>query len=162
MPITGFLKIPDIAGESVTTGHEGDIDIHGLEWGVERKTKGARPGRPAGRSVASPLQVHKFYDKSSPYITLAALQGKAFDEIELRVHKEGGGGAHLDYLVITMTNCTLKSYAMFNDGQDDPLTQISERVAITFEKINILYTEQSADQSAAGEHEVDFDIVSGA
>lgn len=161
MPITGFLKIPDIPGESVFDGHENEIAIHGLEWGVERKTKGARPGRPAGRAVTSPLEVHKFYDKSSPYLTLAALQGKAFDEIELSVHKEGGG-AHLDYLVITMTNCTLKTYAMFNDGQDDPLTLISERVGIMFEKVRILYTEQADDQSAGDEHEIEYDVVAGA
>ena len=50
---------------------------------------------------------------------------------------------------------------MFNDGQDDPLTLISERVGINTEKINILYTVQADDHSPGDEHEIEYDIVAG-
>ncbi len=162
MPLTGFLKIPDIAGESTTANHENEIDFHGLEWGVLRKGSRASTGRgrSKGRAVVSPLEIHKFYDSASPYIALAAMQGKTFDKIVVSVRKNSGGG-HLDYLKITMTNCTLKSYGMFNDGQDDPLTLINERVGIKFETINILYTEQADDHSAGDEHEIEYDVTAG-
>ena len=162
MPLTGFLNIPDIEGESVTAGHENEIDFHGLEWGVLRKGNRASKGRgrTQGRAVVSPLEIHKFYDSSSPYLALAAMQGKTFDEIVVSVRKDSGE-AHLDYLKITMTNCTLKSYGMFNDGQDDPLELISERVGIKFEKINILYTQQADDHSAGDEHEIEYDVAAG-
>ena len=104
--------------------------------------------------------VHKFYDAASPYIALAAMQGKSFDEIVIHVRKDSGE-AHLDYLRVTLTNCTLKAYDMFNDGQDDPLPLISERVGIKCEKINIRYIVQADDHSAGDEHEIEYDITAG-
>ena len=161
MPLTGYMKIPDIDGESQFADHEDEIDIHGIDWGVLRKGTRVRGGRrPTGRPVIRPLVVHKFYDAASPYIALAAMQGKAFDEIVISVRKDSGE-AHLDYLTITLTNCTLKAYDMFNDGQDDPLNLISERVGINAEKIKILYTVQADDHSAGDEHEIEYDIVAG-
>ncbi|WP_299851584.1 type VI secretion system tube protein Hcp [uncultured Roseovarius sp.] len=161
MPIKGFLTIPNIPGESKDANHPDAIDVHGLEWGVTRKVKGARAGRPKGRAMVSPLEVHKFYDAASPYLALAVMQGKAFDQIVLKVHHATSGRSHLDYLKITMTNCTLKTYHMFNDGQDDPLEVISERVEISFENIGILYIETDGNNNAGTEHEIEFDITAG-
>lgn len=163
MPLTGYLKLPDIDGESKAADHEGEIDFHGINWSVAQKAKAARPGsgRARARAIVSPLEVQKFYDASSPYIALAAMQGKAFDEIELSVRQDSGD-AHLDYLKITLTNCTLSAYAMYNDGIDDPLTEISERVGISFEKVKVLYTVQADDHSAGDEHEIEYDVAAGA
>ncbi len=162
MPITGYMRIPDIQGESKASRHEDAIEIHGIEWGIAQKSKAARPGsgRRQARAIASPLEIHKFYDASSPYITLAALQGKSFDEITLSVRKDSGD-AHLDYLVVTMTNCAICAYGMFNDGADDPSTAIGERVGITFEKVKVLYTVQADDHSSGDEHEIEFDLAAG-
>ena len=163
MPITGYLQIPDIPGESKSAHHEKDIEIHGVEWGVAQKSKAARPGsrRTQARAIASPLTIHKSYDASSPYIALAALQGKSFDEIVLNIHRDGGR-RHLDYLVVTMTNCAICAYDMFNDGVDDPSVTLSERVSITFERVKVLYTVQADDHSAGDEHEIEYDLVAGA
>lgn len=163
MPITGFLKIPDIPGESKRAEHEDEIDIHGIEWRVAQKAKAARPGsgRTRQRAIVSPLEVHKFYDASSPYIALAAMQGKSFDKIVLSISRDGGD-AHLDYLVITLTNCAISAYGLFNDGVDDPLTTISERVSITFEQVAVKYTVQAEDHSAGDEHEIEYDVAAGA
>lgn len=162
MPITGFLRIPDIAGESTAKRHEDEVDIHGIDWGAAQKAKSARPGsgRTRQRAIVSPLEVHKFYDASSPYLALAAMQGKSFDEIVLSIRKDSGD-AHLDYLVIILTNCAISAYNMFNDGVDDPLTTISERVAITFEHVAIKYTVQADDHSAGDEHEIEYDVAAG-
>lgn len=156
MPITAFLDVPDIKGESKVRGHEDEIDIHGLRWGVTSRSPGAS-GRRRVRASVHDLTVLKSYDRSSPLLTLATLRGQAFDEIVLTVRK-GSGDASLDYLKITMTNCVLTDYQMENDGTDDPLTVISEAVDIEFEKIRIVYVEQAADNSAGVEHEVEFDI----
>jgi len=162
MAITGFLKIPDIAGESKASGHEDEIEIHGVSWGAERGD-GAAVG--AGRRRSKPeitdLTVLKFYDASSPYLAQAVMQGKSFDEMVFAVRKESGD-AHLDYLTITMTNCIVTGYHMENGGTDDPLIQISEAVDIGFENINIKYTVQADDHSAGDEHEIEFDVVAGA
>lgn len=61
-----------------------------------------------------------------------------------------------------MTNCVLTDYQMENSGSDDPLTDISEAVDISFEKIRIIYIVQADDHSAGDEHEIEFDVVAGA
>ena len=100
MPLTGYMKIPDIDGESKFAGPRGR-DRHSRDrmghfaQGQARAAPGAdgrRDGRWSGRLV-----VHKFYDAASPYIALAAMQGKSFDEIVISIRKDSGE-AHLDYL----------------------------------------------------------------
>ncbi len=159
MPITGFLDVPDIKGESKVRGHKDEIDIQGLRWGVTSRSPGAS-GRRRVRASVHDLTVLKSYDRASPLLTLATLRGQAFDEIVLTVRKDGGD-AHLDYLKVTMTNCILTDYQMENGGTDDPLTVISEAVDIEFETIRILYVQQADDHSAGDAQEVEFDVVAG-
>ena len=159
MPVTGFLKMPDVKGESAAKGHEDEIDIHGLRWGVTSQSPDAS-GRRRVRANVRDLTVLKSYDAASPLLTLATLRGQAFDEIVLTVRKDSGE-AHLDYLTITMTNCILTDYQMENGGTDDPLKEISEAVDISFEKINIIYVAQADDHSAGDELEIEFDIEAG-
>jgi type VI secretion system secreted protein Hcp len=159
--MTAFLTIPDIPGESQRAHHEGEIAVHGLSWAVEQSGS-SRVGRGRRRSRAdvSPLQVLKLVDKASPYLALAAMQGKAFDEIVLKVHR-GSGEGHLDYYTITMENCVLVAVAQENIGFEDPLDSIEESVSIECENIKLTYVEQSDDGSAGDEHEIEYDIVAG-
>ena len=159
MPITGFLDVPDIAGESKTTGHKDEIDISGLRWGVSSAGPDASARRRMRANVRD-LTVLKTYDAASPHLALATLRGQAFDEIVLTVRKDSGDG-HLDYLTITLTNCVLTDYQMENGRKDDPSEVIGETVDISFEKIRTVYTVQAADHSAGDEHEVEFDIAAG-
>ena len=158
MALTAFLKIPDIPGESQAAEHEDEIDILGVAWGIERN--GVRRGtrRSRGRSVTDPMTVQKRFDKASPYIALAVHQGKVFDEIVFSVRKQSGD-AHLDYLVITMTNCQITDYEMAHIDGETPEQEIREQVEIVYEKIEVLYTETGSDGSVEGEHEVAIDTV---
>ena len=110
MALTGYLLIPDIAGESQRVDHEEEIDVHSITWGISQGAAAQMGrGRSKGRADISTLKVNKYYDASSPYLALACMQGKSFDEIVLSVRKDSGE-AHLDYLVITMTNVIVSDY----------------------------------------------------
>ena len=61
-----------------------------------------------------------------------------------------------------MTNCIISSYEMQNDGEDEDMQMIGEKVSIAFEKVKILYTVQAEDGSAGDEHEIEYDVVAGA
>ncbi len=160
MTITAFLKIGDIAGESQRTGHEDEIDVHGISWGAEQDTAFARGrGRRRARSRVDHLVVRKFYDAASPYLMLSCMQGRSFDEITMSVRKDSGE-AHLDYLVITMENVVIVDVEMNDEDAPNP-DQIEERVALSFEKVNVKYTVQADDHSAGDEHEIEYDIVAG-
>jgi len=115
-------------------------------------------GRPRQRAVVNPLVVRKMYDASSPYIALATMQGRSFDQAVITVRKDSGD-AHLDYLEIVLENVLIAAYEM-NDVADGE--GIEEAVSLSFEKVNIKYTVQADDHSAGDEHEIEFDIAAGA
>lgn len=159
MAFNGYLHIPDIKGEARTNGHEDEIDVHGISWGFMRESStSVGRGRTQSRAKAENLVVQKFTDAASPYLALAGLQGKSFDELVLSVRKEFGA-APLDYLVITMTNCVITAFDMNTDDNSD---QITEHLSLSFEKTMVTYTVQANDHSSGDEHEIAFDLVAGA
>ncbi|WP_146592482.1 Hcp family type VI secretion system effector [Puniceibacterium confluentis] len=160
MALTGYLKIPDIAGESQRAEHEDEIDIYDILWNVEQAAGAqAGRGRSKGRAQISALLMKKAYDASSPYLALAAMQGKSFDEIVLTVRKDSGD-AHLDYLIITMENAIISQYSIAGAGEDEGQT-IMEDLGLSFENVKIKYTVQADDHSAGDEHEIEYDIAAG-
>jgi type VI secretion system secreted protein Hcp len=159
MALTGYLLVPDIGGESVHAEHEDEIDVHSIDWSVAQAAVAqVGKGRSRARANVEALTFRKFYDASSPYLALAAMQAKSFDEIVLSVRKDSGE-AHLDYLVITMTNVIISSYEMLPTDADGLM--IEENVSLSFEEIKILYTVQADDHSKGDEHEIEYDVAAG-
>ena len=154
MPLTGFLKIENIKGESRAAGHEDEIDITGIAWGVAR----TQPSRVQGRSRVEEreLVVRKVYDASSPYLAVAVALGRSFDEIVLTVRKDSGD-AHLDYLTITLSNALISEYSF--DSDTAPEEAVEEAFSIRAEKVKILYVQQADDHSAGDENEVELDFA---
>jgi len=163
MPLTAYMKIPDIEGESQRADHEKEIDIHDIQWAVEQASIAqVGRGRSQSRAQVSALKFKKFYDASSTYLALACMQAKSFDEIVIMVRKDSGE-AHLDYLTITMSNAIISSYHVLGHGDTvDTNQMIEEQGGLAFEQVNIKYVVQADDHSAGDEHEVEFDIAKGA
>ena len=161
MGLSGYLNIDGIDGESKRAEHEDEIDVHGVHWKVERATSSARgSGRTRSRAQVDSLTCYKTTDASSPYLALACLQGRSFKDVVLTLHK-ASGGAHLDYLIITMENVVVSGFEMLNDGSDADDQELTEQVALSFQKVTFKYTVQSDDHSAGAEHEIGFDIAAG-
>lgn len=165
MGIQGYLKIDDIQGESQRADHEEEIDFYGLHWEVKQQSSSSvGHGRSRGRADVSGITLWKALDAASPYLALAAMQGKSIPEAVASVRKDSGD-AHLDYLKITMTNCMISAVEFLNHDEepDDVNDQIiHEKITITCEKINVIYTVQADDHSAGDEHEIEYDIGAGA
>ena len=154
MPITAFLKIPDIPGESRRVGHEDEIDVHAMQWGIEHSAPSqVGRGRVRARSDVKPLIVHKGYDAASPLLARAVRQGQSFREVVLTLRKDSGE-QHLDYLVVTMTNVMLTSYEVASDPEAGTGGDLVEGLELDFEKVRLLYTRQAVDGSAGDETEV--------
>lgn len=154
-----YVKIPDIDGESERAGYEGWIEVTGLQQHIYRDTTG-RTGRARTRAVATvePFDIIKELDKSSPYLTLAVLQGKVFSEVEIHftsdIGREQGSAAFLKY---TLSNVAVVAYEFSADEEARP----RESFSLNFEKIKIVYIEQADDGSAGDEHEITYDIAAG-
>jgi len=162
MPITGYMKIDEIQGESVRAGHEDEIDVFGLHWKTaQASSANSGSGRTQSRAQVSAFTCRKVMDASSPYLALACMQGKSIPEITVCVRKDSGE-AHLDYLTVVMENCIISSYEMENDGSEPNDQMISEVISISFEIIKETYVVQADDHSAGAEHSIEYDVVAGA
>jgi len=161
MPLTGYLEISEIPGESMRAEHKEHIDVHGVHWRIAQKSGTSMgSGLTQARAEIDSLSVYKWYDAASPYLALASMNGTSFAEMIFYARKDSGE-THLDYLTITMTNCIISGYEMENDGTDADVQMIGEKVSFAFEQVKIMYVVQAEDGSAGSEHEIDYDIVGG-
>ena len=159
MPMTGYMKLPDIAGESRRADHEEEIDIMSIDWSMAQASNmQIGSGRTSSRAVVNPIGITKIYDASSPYIALACMQGKAFDEVVISFRQDSGD-AHLDYLKITLSNVVISSYGLNGSAMGE---EITDSLSLSFETVNVLYTMQADDHSSGDEHEIEYDVSAGA
>lgn len=161
MPLTAYLKIGDIGGESQRADHEDEIDIHDVMWNVEQGSAAqVGKGRSRARAQVGPINLRKFTDASSAYLLLACMQGKSFPDMVLSVRKDSGE-AHLDYLIITMENVTISKFETVGVGPEEDGQVIEEVLGLVFENVTYKYTVQADDHSAGDEHEITYDIAAG-
>jgi type VI secretion system secreted protein Hcp len=160
MAFTGYLKIEGIDGESKRADHEGEIDCFGVAFEAKQMSSSSvGSGRTRGRATLSDFTFTKWLDAASPYLMLACAKGKSFSEIVFTARKDSGD-AHLDYLIITLTNCIIAVYEMSQNAPEEGSNElISEKIAISYEKVNFKYVVQADDHSKGDEHEVEYDLV---
>lgn len=162
MPLTAYLKIGDIAGESQRVDHEDEIDIHDMTWNIEQGSAAqVGRGRSRARAQIDALLLKKFVDASSVYLALACMQGKSFPDMVLSLRKDSGE-AHLDYLIITMENVTISKYEALGVGDKEDGQMVEELLGLVFENVTYKYVVQADDHSAGDEHEITYDIAAGA
>ena len=164
MDLAGTLKLPDINGESKLKNHEDEIDFYGFSWQMlQRSSASLGSGLTSARAEVWPIRIDKWYDASSPYLALLAMNGKTMDEAVMTLRKDSGDEA-IDYLQITMTNVIVSSYEVGETvAGEGRLERVPERIGLSFEKVKVLYTMQvSEDGSGGDEHEVEYSIVEGA
>ncbi|WP_300037265.1 type VI secretion system tube protein Hcp [uncultured Roseobacter sp.] len=155
MPLTGYLKIDDIPGESQRVDHEDEIDVWGVSWGIEQQSSAVTSRlRRRGRAEIDPVVVHKQIDAATPYLADAVERGRVFREMTLAVRKDSGE-AHLDYLVITMENVLITSFSFAEETRDGGSVVPAERVALEADRMTVKYVRLNDDHSAHSEHEVE-------
>ena len=135
-----FLKIDDIKGESTTAGHEGEIDIETLQWGLTNQDK-KRGG--AGKVTIQDLSFVMFFDKASPKLMQAVADGKQFPEAVI-TFRESRDDAKI--LTITLTDVLISSYQT-GVSQMSPDSLLDE-VSLNFDKIFFVYQQHDSDGEA--------------
>ena len=156
MALQGFLNIPNVGGESRIDEHEGEIEVHGVHWKVEQASYDPRGGRLRGGAIVSAFTAQKFFDAASVYLAKAVAHGIRFDEITFVARAMNDDmGQPLDYLTITMTNCSLILAEDQHESHDPNDQRIHETVAIVFELFRINYVQVNPDGSET-EHEAEY------
>ncbi len=130
-----YLKIGDIKGESQRADHEDEIDILSWSWGAESNKNS---------SCIRDIKLVKNVDRSSPLLLLGQANQSRYRTAVLSVRKDSGD-AHLDYLVITMTNVQISRFDTTGSASDGVPT---ETISLTFDNLEYQYTRQAEDHSA--------------
>lgn len=154
----GWLELETIPGESEAPGHEGEIEIHDISWGIFRPlVDDTGSTRTRSNPIFDDLIVIKELDKSTPKLMEACALGKVFPEVIISLRKDSGE-AHLDYLKITLTNVQVTSYDIGASGESGvPASSVS----FNYEELKVTYTEFDDTGTSKGNVEVTWKIEEG-
>jgi type VI secretion system secreted protein Hcp len=141
-PLTYFLKLDGVDGESTEKGHEKEIVLNSFLWGGVSNPVAGSPTA-SGKVSVGDITVTKHVDKSSPKLMLSCVKGSHITEGTITVRKAGSGG--VDFLVITLKDVVVTSFQTGGDGGSTV-----DKVTITFSGLTL----QTAD-GTSGDIQVD-------
>lgn len=147
MAVEIFAKLtPDVKGESITKGFEGQLELLNIGWSMTQTgTTHRGTGGGAGKVDVHDLQIAKYVDTASANIISATCRGKHFDSVVITVRK--AGETPLDYMKFTLKNVIITSYSL-NGSQGADL--LSETFSLNFEEYEVAYQAQDAKGGKAG------------
>lgn len=158
MAVDMFIKVGDIAGESVDSKHSGTIDVLSWSWGMTQSgTTHQGGGGGAGKVKVEDLTFTKYIDKSSTNLMLACCDGTHFPQALLTVRK--AGKTPLEYVKITMKEVIVSSVSTGGSGGQDRLT---ENVTLNFAEFKVEYTPQKPDGTGDATVEAAWNIAGNA
>ncbi|KAA5826386.1 type VI secretion system tube protein Hcp [Algibacter amylolyticus] len=147
--VIGFVKIPDIDGESQSKAYAREIEIYGLASLSEQlKSAQTGSGRSRARATVSPISLVKKIDAATPYLMLANLQGKFFPETTISLVNPESESQN-PYLVITLKNVLISKH------QIDASSNRQEIIDLKFDKITVKYITKS------GVNEISYNLATG-
>jgi type VI secretion system secreted protein Hcp len=156
MAIDAFLKLGDLAGESIVKDYEDQIQLLAWSWGMSQSgTTHMGTGGGAGKVNVQDLSFTHYIDTASPPMIQACCKGQHFEEAILTLRKAGGDA--LPYLIITLTDIIITSVSTGGSGGEDRLT---ENVTLNFGKFK--YSYQPQDKNGAkkgGSIDVEYNIA---
>jgi len=145
MAMDMFIKIGDVKGESKDKTHKETIDVLAWSWGMSNSGSAhVGSGAGAGKVNVQDLSFTKYVDKATPYLMLAACNGKHYDSATLTVRKAGENP--VEYIKIVMKEVLITSVTAGGSGGEDRLT---ENVSLNFAEVTYDYTPQD-DKGKAG------------
>jgi type VI secretion system secreted protein Hcp len=127
-PMSVYIKIPDIDGDSEASGHEGHIDIESFSWPT-RVHVDAQAG--TGGVELQDIVVTKREDSTSRALADAADGGTVFPEIVIYIRKDGGTAAPV-YHNITLKRGVLSSHTPGSSADEVP----TETISLNYEEVS--------------------------
>ena len=156
MAVSIYAKFPNgITGEAKQAGHEDEVVILSLSWGVSRPATLTGNSRQTGVPSFSDVSLAKETDSASHDLFMACAKATALDEIVITFVKDAGD-QHMDYLQYTLKNCLISSYQVSGSSGG---TTASESISISYTDIKALYKKQESDHTGSSDHEAEFDLM---
>lgn len=136
-----YLKIDGVDGESISKGHEKNIQISSFSWGASNPTTGVTgTGLGAGKVSLSDMSFSANVSKASPLLFQKCAAGEHIAKAVFTARKAGKD--QQEFYKITLSDLLISSYqAGGSDSGDLPMDSFS----LTFTKIHFDYKPQKAD-----------------
>ena len=131
---TGYLKIPDIDGESTDSDHKEWIDILSVSSGISRPVSVAGSSRVVGNPAFQEVIFVKRIDKSTPVLMENICKGKVFPKVEIELKNTEDAG-RVSYLKYKLENVLITSFSSGDSTSGD--TVPTENVSLNFTKIEM-------------------------
>jgi type VI secretion system secreted protein Hcp len=149
-----LLKLDAIPGDSIVPGHNGEIDLATISFGVDQTGIREAGGKAsARRSSFSTFSVVKLIDKASPKLFLACATGQHIPTGVLTFRTVIAGDTPYEYLTITLSDVFISSYSV-SSGGDRP----TESISLSFTKIEYKYVGLDASGQPLPPVKVTFDV----
>lgn len=146
-----FLSLTNIEGESLDYIHEGEIEVHDWDWGLNnRATFRVSAAEAAQQTRVQHLIIHKMFDKATPTLMLYCAQGRKIPHGRLTCRKNDGE-QHVAFLMIDLSDIKVNEVKWAPKG-DDP-RGIPEILELSFLKVKLSYQVQIRDGSLSGASE---------
>jgi type VI secretion system secreted protein Hcp len=162
-----FLKLTGIPGDSPSARHKDEIDVLDWSWRVDNSAgtgaHGAGPrdrgthggGLRAGRAHPGDLVVRHRYDKASPLLTKACVQGAHLAEAILTL--ESPGEPAIVLLTVTLSDVTVTSVQVDASSEGD----VVESFSMGYERIQVSYVPTDVRGAPAQAVTVDWNLLTG-
>jgi type VI secretion system secreted protein Hcp len=155
MPSDYYLLIAGIKGETQAQGMTNNIELDSWNWGASNPASLGGKGLAAGKPSLSDFTCSFSLESSTYAIVTNLTKGTHIASATFTGRKTGGGGTPYNYLVITMTNCFVTSFATGGGSTGVPPASLS----IAYEKIQYqYYTQDTASGSVTLAGQATYDI----
>jgi type VI secretion system secreted protein Hcp len=139
-------KAGAINGESLDSKHKNEIEVLGWSWGMQGKPS-LGGGTASGKATIRELRVIKYVDKASTALMNALRSNEVIKEAVLTLRKSSK--PPLEYLKITINDGRVMSLDV-EAGDVSGSPTLLERVAFSFNKVEVEYTPQGLDGQPMG------------
>lgn len=141
-----FLKIEGIPGESADTKHPQEIVVEAWSFGEsEAASASGSSGAGAGKVKFRGFHFAAAVSKATPKLIEACATGQHIKSAVLTCRK--AAGFQLEFLVLKFSDLVVASYETGAAAESE--TAPIDHVALAFAKVEVAYTEQKPDGSAA-------------
>jgi type VI secretion system secreted protein Hcp len=153
MAVDAFIKIGDIAGESLDSTYKDHIEVLSWSWGMTQTGSSAvGTGSGTAKVDISDLTFMKNTDASSTNLLMACAKGTHYDEAKL-IMRKAAGDAPVEYLKVTMNEVVVSSVQASSAGEVP-----TESVSLNFAKVKVEYTPQEATGGGGGAKTMGWDL----
>jgi type VI secretion system secreted protein Hcp len=133
---TVYVKVAGLQGESVVSGHAGDIEATSLSFS-DKTSVALGTGMGAGKPIFSELTFTKPTDKSSPALFVDAATARNIGTVTITLVRSGPGvgGNGGTYMTITLTSAVVSGYSYAHDGTAGG----TDTITLSYSKIQLSY-----------------------